>query len=100
MKVIFSTEAKSDLRHIAAYIARDAPVRALSFVKELRKTSMRIADTPLGFPLMPHHESSGIRRRPTGNYLIFYVVRDDAIYIVHILNAAVDYEAVLFPRAD
>ncbi len=96
MMVVFSTEARQDLRKIAAFIANDAPRRALSFVKELRQKAMQLAQTPFGFPVLPGREASGIRRRPAGNYLIFYIVRDNRVYVVRILNAAMDYEAILF----
>ena len=40
----------------------------------------------------------GIRRRPFGNYLIFYRIGIDAIEVVHILHGARDYEPLLFPE--
>ncbi|WP_306864573.1 type II toxin-antitoxin system RelE/ParE family toxin [Neorhizobium galegae] len=46
---------------------------------------------------MPGHEQSKIRRIPHGNHLIFYPALDERIYILHILNGAQDYEAILFP---
>jgi toxin ParE1/3/4 len=40
----------------------------------------------------------GIRRRPFGNYLIFYRVGANAIEVVHVLHGARDYERLLFPE--
>ncbi|WP_342588924.1 type II toxin-antitoxin system RelE/ParE family toxin [Rhizobium phaseoli] len=37
-----------------------------------------------------------IRRRPYGDYLIFYRIAD-AIEVLHVLRGAVDYERLLFP---
>jgi plasmid stabilization system protein ParE len=45
----------------------------------------------------PGHEEGGIRRRPWGNYLIFYRVGDDSVQILHVLHGARDYEKILFP---
>jgi plasmid stabilization system protein ParE len=45
---------------------------------------------------VPRHEHLGIRRRPFGNYLIFY--RVGAIEVVHVLHGARDYERLLFPE--
>ena len=42
-------------------------------------------------------EDIGLRRRPYGAYLIFYRVGVDRIDVLHMLNGAQDYEAVLFP---
>jgi toxin ParE1/3/4 len=48
--------------------------------------------------VVPRYEHLGIRRRPFGNYLIFYRVGADAIEVVHILHGARDYEPLLFPE--
>ena len=50
-------------------------------------------------PLVPRFERHGIRRRPYGDYLIFYRVEEDRVAIVHILHGARDYERLLFPEA-
>jgi plasmid stabilization system protein ParE len=71
VKVRFSDEARDDLRRIGDYIARESPVRARDFVRELRQRAMQLADNPLAFALVPRHEHSGIRRRVFRNYLIF-----------------------------
>ncbi len=91
MKVVLSRKARNGLQAIGDYIAEDSPRRAISFVKELQERVKAIADTPLGFPFVPGFESSGIRRRPYRDYLIFYAVRADHILIVHIVHAARDY---------
>ena len=40
-----------------------------------------------------------IRRRPAGDYLIFYRIEDDQIEVLHVLHGARDYEAILFPAS-
>jgi toxin ParE1/3/4 len=40
--------------------------------------------------LVPRHEGAGIRRRPHGNYLIFYRIGVDRIEVVHVLHGAQD----------
>jgi plasmid stabilization system protein ParE len=51
---------------------------------------------PRSFPLLPGREESGIRRRPYGDYLIFYRIAD-AVEVLHVLHGAVDDERLLFP---
>lgn len=97
MTVIITPSAEADLEAIADYIALDSPRRALSFVRELRETSLALSGYPEAFPLVPRYEHYGVRRKPYGNYLIFYEIVDDAIFVTHVLNSAQDYEAVLFP---
>jgi plasmid stabilization system protein ParE len=57
-----------------------------------------LADAPRGYPLVPRYEQFGIRRRPFGNFLIFYRVGTETIEVVHILHGARDYEPLLFPE--
>jgi plasmid stabilization system protein ParE len=98
MKVVLSRAAKASLREIALYIARDNPVRARSFVAELRAKAVDTGDIPRAFPLVPHYEQYGIRRRPFGSYLIFYRVEASRVVIVDIIHGARHYEALLFPN--
>jgi toxin ParE1/3/4 len=98
LKVILTSEARADLIRIGDYIASDNPVRARSFVQELRTKAKQLGDMPRGFPLVPRYEASGIRRRPYGSYLLFYRVEEDRIAVVHILHGAQDYERILFPE--
>lgn len=100
MKVVFSSQARAGLREIALFIARDNKTRALSFVQELQEKAQQLGDTPRAFPLVPRYEHRGIRRRPHGDYLIFYRVEDDRVAIVHILHGARDYEPLIFPESD
>jgi toxin ParE1/3/4 len=95
--VVVTAEAESDLEGIATYISEQSVEIALRFVQELREKCESLADAPRGYPLVPRHEHLGIRRRPFGNYLIFYRVRPDVIEVVHVLHGARDYEPLLFP---
>lgn len=102
MKVVLTAEAEADLEAIGDFIAADDPVRAITFIDELVACCIRLADAPHGFPLVPRHEGTGIRRRVFGRYLIFYRVNEAAgrIDVLHILNGARDYEDILFAEGD
>jgi plasmid stabilization system protein ParE len=97
MIVLLADAAARDLEAIGDYIARDNPQRAVSFIRELREDCLGLAAFPERFPLVPRYEAQRIRRRVHGNYLIFYRVEADRIEVIHILNSAQDYEAILFP---
>ena len=97
MIVHLSAEAEYDLETIGDYIARDNPVRALSFLQELRAKCLGLAEMPERFPLVPRFETSGVRRRGHGDYLIFYRVEAEKVVIIHILHGAQDYSAILSP---
>jgi plasmid stabilization system protein ParE len=92
----FSSEAESDLEQIADYVAEHNPLRALSFIRELRSKCEGLIDRPNSFALVPRYEHHHIRRRVHGNYLIFYRVETGKVIIIHILHGATDYGAAVF----
>ena len=97
MRVVLTDEAQADLEDIGDWIARDNPSRALTFVKELRHRCQTLAKAPRGYVLIPRYEHTGVRRRPHGNYLIFYRVSRNTVEVLHVLHGARDYESILFP---
>lgn len=98
MIVEFTAAAEADLEAIGDYIAQDNPVRALSFVRELSRSCLDLADIPEAWPIVACYEHHGVRRRVHGRYLIFYRVAESRIVILHVLNGAMDVEAILFPN--
>jgi toxin ParE1/3/4 len=96
--VVLTAEADSDLQTIAEYVAQDSVTAALGLVHELREKCFALAEAPRGYPLVPRYEHHGIRRRPSGSYLIFYRVGTETIEVMHILHGARDYERLLFPE--
>ncbi|WEZ82491.1 type II toxin-antitoxin system RelE/ParE family toxin [Rhizobium sp. 32-5/1] len=98
MIVVFTDEAEQDIGRIVDYIAADNPARAMTFARELIDRCEQIADMPQSFPLVPRYRAMGIRRRPSRGYLIFYMIDERTIHIIHVLNGAQDYEAILFPE--
>ena len=98
MKVHLSAEAEAELETIGDHIAQDDPARAVSFVVELREACLGLGEFPRRFALVPRFERRGVRRRVHGNYLIFYRVDENAVFVVHILHCAMDYAPILFPE--
>jgi toxin ParE1/3/4 len=98
MNVILTDAAYADVLRIGATIKTDNPKRAATFVAELYDRCQRLGQMPRAFPLLPDWEERGIRRRPHGDYLIFYRIGDDAVEVLHVLHGARDYEAILFPE--
>ncbi|MBH1974147.1 MAG: type II toxin-antitoxin system RelE/ParE family toxin [Rhodobacteraceae bacterium] len=97
MIVELTAAAEAELESIGDYIARDNPERALSFVRELARSCLDLADMPEAWPVVPRYKHLGIRRRVHGRYLIFYRIGADRITVLNVLNGAMDVEAVLFP---
>lgn len=95
MRVRFTAEAERSLEQIGDYIAQDNPERALSFVRELRDKCLSLANMPYGFALALGYEETGIRRRPHGDYLIFYRVDNDIVVIISVLHGTRNYTNLL-----
>lgn len=95
MKVIFSKQAENDLEQITDFIAKDNLNRALSFIEELEQRCLSIGDMPKAFPIIPELIELGIRRRIYQNYSIFFYTESNHIFIVRVLNSAMNY-TVLF----
>ena len=98
MIVELTAAAEADLEAIGDYIAQDNPVRALSFVRELSRSCLELAEMPEAWPIVQRYEHHGVRRRVHGRYLIFYRVTEGRIVVLHVLNGAMDVEAILFPN--
>lgn len=97
MKVVVTEQAWNDMLAIGRTIADDNPTRADSFLGELYERCLQLGTMPKAYPLIPNREKAGIRRRPYGNYLIFYRLTVSNVEILHVLHGARDYERILFP---
>lgn len=89
MRIEFSPESRLDLLEIAAFIARDNPSRARSFVDELAADCARLATQP-GVGAARPELGNGARLLPHGRYLIFYRVDGDVVRIARVLHSARD----------
>ena len=95
MNVVVMPAAEADLLAIGAWIAKDNPIAAETFVEELREICRKLALAARGYPLIERYKRIGIRRRAHKNYLIFYRVAARQIEIVHVLHGARDYQPML-----
>ena len=91
MNVKYSDAAKTDLKKISNWIAEENPVRAHSFVKELRATCEGLSLFPLSNQSIGLFHERTLRRKVSGNYLIFYIADDETLEIVRVLHGAQDY---------
>lgn len=85
----FLPAARDDLRQIRAYIARDNPVRARTFVEEVREHWQRLAAHPLIHAIDTRIDPRA-RKAVRGAYLILYEAEDEGILILRILHGARD----------
>ena len=100
MRVDLSETALDDLSGIGAFIGETNPLRAETFVEEIRERCLGLGSMPRAFPLVPRHEGTGVRRCPFRAYLIFYRIRTDVVEILRVVHGSRDIDALLFPGGD
>jgi toxin ParE1/3/4 len=96
-RVVISDAARFDLLDIGRYIKLSNPPRSESFVAELFQRCRSLEDFPESHALIDDAKSRGVRRLVHGNYLVFYRIAGSTVEVLHVLNGARDYAALLFP---
>ena len=89
MRFRFSRRAEVDLDQITAYIARDNPARAVSYVGELREHCRGLVAFPEARRLRPEL-GEGVRLSVFGNYVVLYVLHPDLLEIRRVVHGARD----------
>jgi toxin ParE1/3/4 len=89
MLVELSSFIESDLEAIADYIAQDNPMRAVSFIREIREELRLVGQNPLLYQLRPEIGEDA-RLAVVGRYVILF----------HIVAEVVRIERVIFGGRD
>ena len=87
MKVSISPPALTAIEEIGAYIERDNPVRARSFVEELIAACYDLAEFPRRYPRVPQFGPNA-HKRTVRNYLIIYDALEDRVEVTAVRHAA------------
>ena len=87
MRFRFSRRAEADLEEIGDFIARDNPMRAVSFVGELRDHCRKLLTFPQAARVRPELDD-GVHLGVFGNYVILYVVHLDLLEIRRVVHGA------------
>ena len=86
--------AVADLEEIAEFIARDNPVRIVSFIDELVGLCARIEERPRGFRRRDDL-AKGLRQAVHGRYLILFTADDNGVVIERVVHGARRLEDLL-----
>ena len=86
-RLVFSPRAQADLEEIGDYIARNNPVRAISFLDELQAHCMRVLTAPTAYPSR-EDAGRGIRVAVHGRYLILFRASLDEVRIERVVHGA------------
>ena len=99
-KLNFSPESQNDLLDIKKYITEelDSPIAAENTLKKILKNIRMLESQPfIGAPLSSIiNIDTHYRFLVCGNYLAFYYVENEEVFIVRILYGRRDYVKILF----
>ena len=88
-RVRFTPTARSDLRAIYRYVARENLRAALALVENLKSKTMFLGKYPDVGRAFPEY-GEGVRGYPVGKYVLFYRLRGETIDILHVFHSARD----------
>ncbi|NKB58275.1 MAG: type II toxin-antitoxin system RelE/ParE family toxin [Alphaproteobacteria bacterium] len=92
MKLQFRPEAENDLLDIGAFIEKDSPRAAATFIAAVREKCEALTVNPEIGRARPEL-IAGLRSFPVGQYVIFYHPTHNSIEIVRVIHGARDIEA-------
>jgi toxin ParE1/3/4 len=88
ISIIWTPQAREDVRSIRTFIARDAPKTATAFVRRLRRSVNRLRTFPRGGEVVPEIGNADIREIFFGMYRIIYHLSNDHIEILTVYHGA------------
>ena len=97
-KVEFLASAKDDMLQIANYISNDLynPTAAMKLIAKLENAKNSLKQFPLTHP---KHESDTVetvfRKILVDNYVMFYIVDGDNVYVAFVLHQRQDFDTIL-----
>ena len=88
MRILWTFQAKEDLREIKAFIARDAPFTAVAFVGRLKQAVAVLHGFPERGRIVPEIGKPEIREIFLGNFRIIYRFGKDRLEILTVFHGA------------
>ncbi|MGZ0168551.1 MAG: type II toxin-antitoxin system RelE/ParE family toxin [Planctomycetales bacterium] len=87
-QLIWSDAATDDLESTAAYISRDSPAYAASFVRRVLAAAKSVQHMPESGGIVPEFDRQDLREVLVGNYRIVYSLGLSEVRIVAIVHGA------------
>ena len=98
-KVLLLTEARLQLRDIAAYhLIKVGPHSARKITGRILDAIDKLEDFPEMCARLPGERLDGYRMLIVNHYLCFYRIDGEAVYVSHIVHSSTDYIKRLFPE--
>ncbi len=91
-EVIWTTSARNELDDIVAYIAKDAPLSALTFLEEVLDTADSLATLSERGRIVPEYQNPVVRELFIKRYRLLYEIQDFAVYVLGFIHGARDFK--------
>ena len=99
-KIVLSFDAKNDLKDIKKYISNDLDndIAANNTISKITKSIRRLEEQPLiSTPLSSVIEfDTNYRFLVCGNYMVFYRLENNTVFVSRIIYGRRDYMKILF----
>lgn len=96
-RLCFTPTARRDLTEIAEFIAQDSPQAAGRVLAGIRRCCQKLAATP-GLGRYRPEIGRDVQCFPTGNYLVFYRRRGEALEVLAVIHGARDVAQAMAER--
>jgi plasmid stabilization system protein ParE len=84
--VIWSPDARADLRAIEAYVALRSPMNAQRAIEKIRETAEKQRDFPYAARMIPEFQDPDRRETFVYQYRLMFRVESDCIYILRVVH--------------
>jgi addiction module RelE/StbE family toxin len=84
--VIWSPEARADLREIEAYIASNSPMNARRVIEKIRDAANNQLDFPYSARTIPEFQDPNRRETFVYEYRLMYRIEDDCIRVLRVVH--------------
>ena len=84
--IIWSPEARADLRQIEAYIAVSSPLNAQRVIERIREAATKLVDFPYAARIVPELQDAERRETFVHEYRLMYRIEDDCIRILRVVH--------------
>ena len=87
-RVVWTAQAKADLREIREYIARDSRQSARRMIERIRAGAASCRRLPEATAIVPEFYDSNIRETFVGNYRVIFRLTPKTITVLTVIHAA------------
>ena len=84
--LIWSPDARADLREIEAYIAVSSPRNARRVIERMREVAAKLVDFPYAARMVPELQDPNRRETFIHEYRLMYRIEDDCIHILRVVH--------------